>query len=120
MTAVALTILVGGLTILFVSLPLIYRKVPMNHLYGIRIEEAFQSDERWYAVNAYGGRQLARWSALIIACGTAGFFVPEKYFLHYAWASVPVTLAAVLIPVCKTMNWSASTASTRTSQPGPE
>lgn len=41
------------------SLPLIFRKVPMNHFNGIRLRASFESEERWYDINAYGGRQLA-------------------------------------------------------------
>lgn len=98
MTAVAIAILSGGLVIWLVSLPLIYRKIPMNHFYGIRIQASFASEARWYELNEFGGRCMARWSWLIIGTGLLGFFVPREYFLIYAWASVPVTLVAVLIP----------------------
>lgn len=45
----------GILTIAF-SLPLIFRKIPMNHAYGIRIRKAFVSDGNWYSINEYGGK----------------------------------------------------------------
>jgi hypothetical protein len=41
------------------SLPLVLRKAPMNEFYGIRIPAAFESKQRWYDINAYGGRQFA-------------------------------------------------------------
>jgi hypothetical protein len=106
MTTVAIAILSGGLVMLLISLPLIYRKIPMNHFYGIRIRASFESDQRWYDINAYGGRQMAAWSWLIIATGLLGFFVPREHFLTYAWASIPVTLAAVLIPTIQIFRWS--------------
>ncbi|MBL9189051.1 MAG: SdpI family protein [Opitutaceae bacterium] len=106
MTAVAIAILLGGLAMLLVSLPLVYRKIPMNHFYGIRIRASFESDQRWYDINAYGGRQMAAWSCLIIATGLVGFFVPREHFLTYAWASVPISLAAVFIPTIQIFRWS--------------
>jgi len=106
MTAVAIAILSGGLLMFLISLPLIYRKIPMNHFYGIRIPAAFESKERWYEINAYGGRQMAAWSWLIIAIGLLGFFLPRELFLIYAWVSLPFSLAAVLIPTALSFRWS--------------
>jgi len=106
MTAVAIAILLGGLVIFLASLPLAYRKIPMNQVYGIRIPASFESEQRWYDINAYGGRQMAAWSWLIIVTGILGFFVPSDSFLIYAWASVPTTLAAVVIPAIQVFRWS--------------
>jgi hypothetical protein len=65
----ALIVLLVGLFMFLSSLPLVYRKVPMNHFYGIRITEAFESKQRWYDINAYAGRQMAIWSWPIVATG---------------------------------------------------
>ena len=78
----------------------------MNQFYGIRNQASFESEQRWYEINAYGGRQMAAWSWLIILTGALGFFVPKDCFLIYAWASVPVSLVAVLIPAIRTLRWS--------------
>ena len=59
MTTIALVTLLSGILIFILSLPLISRKIPMNGGYGIRIPAAFESEQRWYDINAYGGRQLA-------------------------------------------------------------
>jgi hypothetical protein len=107
MTVVALVILSSGLLAFLLSLPLVYRKVPMNHWYGFRIEEAFESKQRWYDINAFGGRQMAAWSWLIIATGTVGLFIHHPgYFLIYACATIPVTLVAVFVPTNRTLKWS--------------
>jgi hypothetical protein len=105
MIIVALSILSAGLVIFFVCLPLIYRKVPMNDVYGFRIPAAFESKQRWYDINAYGGRKMAGWSWLITASGIAGFFVPMKYFLTYTTGSTAATLLAVGIPIFQTCRW---------------
>ena len=66
---IASSILLVGLVTLLISLPLIYRKVPINAFYGIRIRASFQSEQRWYDINAQGGKLFAKWSALIIVPG---------------------------------------------------
>ena len=103
---VASSILLVGLVTFLISLPLIYRKVPMNAFYGIRIRASFQSRQRWYDINAQGGRLFAKWSALIIVAGLVGFFVPIDIFLFYVPAAVVVTLLAVLMPVIQVVRWS--------------
>lgn len=58
----------GGL-LAVLSLPLVLRKVPMNRIYGIRIPEAFVSEARWYAINAYGGRLLMVYGMALFVFG---------------------------------------------------
>ncbi len=106
MMIVAALTLFSGLLICLTCLPLIYRKVPMNRLYGIRMASAFQSEQRWYDINEYGGRCLARWSTLIIVTGVAGFFIPPEHFDAYAWGSTALVLLSVLIPVMQIYRWS--------------
>ena len=106
MTPVAITILLSGLLIFLLCLPLIYRKVPMNQTYGIRIAAAFKSEQRWYEINAYGGRRLAAGSVFIIVAGVVGFFVSPEYKGAYAFGSVGVALLSVLIPVVQVFRWS--------------
>ena len=101
MLVVPIAILFAGLMMFLLSLPLIFSKVPMNHFYGIRLRASFESDERWYDINAYGGRQLAAWSWALIATGAVGFLVPPHRFLVYAWASIPITLLTILIPTIR-------------------
>jgi SdpI/YfhL protein family len=102
---IAANILFGA--ILFgLSLPLLLRKVPMNDFYGIRIPAAFESKQRWYDINAYGGRQLAAWSWLPIAAGVAGFFIPVGAAYVYAPASLAFTAVATMVPILLIYRWS--------------
>ena len=41
----------------------------MNRVYGIRVPEAFVSDSRWYAINAYGGRILMVYGVALVVFG---------------------------------------------------
>jgi hypothetical protein len=106
MTAIATATLITGLLIFLISLPLIYRRIPRNGVYGIRIPAAFESDQRWYDINAYGGRLLARWSWVIVAAGVCGFFVPQTDSPVYPLACVAVMLLAVFIPIIQILRWS--------------
>jgi len=54
---------------ILVSLPLVYNKIPMNRWYGFRIRKSFRSDEDWYAINAYGGKQMIIWTPLLFISG---------------------------------------------------
>jgi len=58
------------------AIPLVKRKVPMNYLYGIRIPAAFKSRAHWYAINAYGGKQLLIWSIPTLCIGIAFCLLP--------------------------------------------
>ena len=99
----------AGVITLLVCLPLIYRKIPMNRFYGIRIPEAFTSDHRWYEVNAYGGRQLA-WSAcVIIVVGLVGFVVPVHIFSAYALVAAGVIVVSVFTPLIQIIRWARAT-----------
>lgn len=59
-----------------ISIPLVQGKVSMNKTYGVRIKKAFESEENWYTINAYGGKQLILWSIPLILLGVATFFLP--------------------------------------------
>lgn len=106
MTAIAIVTLLSGILVFLLSLPLIFRKVPMNRSYGIRIPSAFESEQRWYDINAYGGRRLAAWSWLITVTGVAGFFVSPEQRDNYILVSVAVTFVTVAIPALQVCLWS--------------
>lgn len=84
----------------------------MNRFYGIRIPQSFVSTERWYAINAYGGRLLACWSGLMIVTGGAGFLVPLRFFQAYAIVAVAIVLVSVLAPLFQIIRWARATRQT--------
>ena len=65
-----------GMLVVAISIPLVTNKVPMNQIYGIRFKQSFESQEKWYEINRYGGRQLIVWSIPLILLGVATFFLP--------------------------------------------
>ena len=98
---VTLGIMNIGLEVLIVvlSIPLVMRKVKMNRFYGVRIPKSFSSEANWYAINAYGGRQLILWSLLPLAAGVLCFFVRIDQLnagLGPVLGGVPVMLACLI------------------------
>ena len=109
---VASTFVIVGLVTFFVSLPLLYHKVPMNRFYGIRIAQSFVSDTRWYEINEYGGRLLARWSWPITITGIIGFVIPTHVFFPYLCIALAVLFIGVFVPLIQTIRWARATRDT--------
>ena len=65
-TGLALLFLAEGAIMTMVALPLIYRKIPRNHIYGFRVPKTLKSDYIWYAANHYAGRCLFAAGRVII------------------------------------------------------
>ena len=100
------SLLVAGLLLFFVSIPLALRKVPMNRYYGFRTAAAFKSEQDWYDINAYAGKQMAFWSLLLIAAGIAGFFLPPEYKEMYERWSPIFLVAVIVIALIRVSIWS--------------
>ena len=70
-------IVIAGLFIVM-AIPLVSHKVGMNRVFGIRLKRAFESEENWYKINEYGGKQLIIWSIVLALIGIVTFFIPLK------------------------------------------
>ncbi|MCL4501421.1 MAG: SdpI family protein, partial [Deltaproteobacteria bacterium] len=90
MNRTALSHLIAGILIVVVSLPLIRRKIGRNRFYGIRVPAAFESEERWREINAYGGRLFLRWGIVVTLIGLAGLALPPHLWDIYALGSLVV------------------------------
>ena len=90
----------SALLIIAVSIPLIMRKVKMNYFYGIRIKKSFESEENWYAINAYGGKQLVIWSIPMLLAGALCFFIPITYrnkdVMSFVLGVVPISVCIAI------------------------
>lgn len=95
-----------GILFILISIPLVQKKVPMNRLYGFRIARAFESEEKWYEINRYGGRQLIRWSVMLILIGVIYFILPVQELpneMHNAFLAVAPIIICVGIAIIKTI-----------------
>jgi uncharacterized membrane protein len=93
-----------ALLIIGISIPLVKHKIKMNYLYGIRIKKSFESEDSWYKINEYGGKQLIIWSIPMILVGLICFFVQiddtNKNLLSFVFGVFPIT-ACIAVAVIK-------------------
>jgi uncharacterized membrane protein len=106
MDPVAITIgiswTVSGMLLAALAVPLIRGRVRPNPLYGVRFPQSFRSEESWYAINRFGGRRLAIWSAPMIAAGVLAFFLPLTGNTGLTLTLGLAPLAFVFIPMIET------------------
>jgi hypothetical protein len=101
MNPIAIVHVIVGLLAIAVSVPLAKRKVKMNPWYGIRIPEAFKSEERWFEINHYGGRLMLWWAISIVIVATIGLLLPRNYWIIYSFSAAGIILAGLgLVVVC--------------------
>ena len=95
------------------ALPLAFRKVRMNLWYGVRIQRAFLSDEAWFDINEFGGKQMLLWSSSPAIVGLLCLCFPFDIAGEPAAALMPPILSfaslicATLIPVVRTVQYAA-------------
>ena len=65
-----------GLVLIPLSIPMALGKIGPNPWYGIRFLLSYKSDDHWYAINRYGGRQMCLWGMVILILGVCGLFLP--------------------------------------------
>jgi len=77
-----------------ISIPLIFKVVPPNVLYGFRTAEALRSRDVWYSANAFAG-----WALLVSSAIAAGllFVLPPTTRRWQLLASVVVPVAGAFI-----------------------
>ena len=91
-----------GIVIIVVALPLSRGKVAMNHFYGVRVRQSFESEEKWYKINRFGGRQLMTWGAIIATIGMMTMFLDLEDLGEgmYLFLFVPLL---VLVPAVRSV-----------------
>lgn len=96
-----------GLLFIFLSLPLIYDKIPPNRWYGFRLPKSFRSTENWYAINRYGGKALAGWSFVLFLTGILKLLFPvnvENEPWGLLWIVGPL-LVFCIAPLIQTLRY---------------
>lgn len=112
MDAVALIVgiswILTALLCIGLSIPLVRGTVKPNLLYGARFAQSFASEDDWYAINSYGGRQLIGWSVPLLVVGLISLFLPlqQQFALTLVLGFAP--LVFILIPGCLTWRYARS------------
>jgi hypothetical protein len=86
-----------GPVFILVSIPLLFRWVPRNLLYGFRVPATLRHDSVWYEVNARGARHLLLLGAVMVLLE---FTLPPA-----RRNEVLGTVAVVGVAVMTTVNW---------------
>ena len=90
-----------GPVLLLLSIPLLLRWVPRNHVYGFRIAATLRSDDVWYDANALFARHAFALGLLMIALE---LLLPVS-IRNVALAAVAfIGLAAIIIADWRTAN----------------
>ena len=95
MNPVAIIHIVAGIMVIFASIPLIKRKIPMNSIYGVKIPRAYESKEKWYDINQYGGRLLLKFGAILFFTAIAGLAIPVAHWVTYDLGSTVIVLVCL-------------------------
>lgn len=82
--------LVASIIAALLAIPLIRRRVKMNHWYGFRLPAAFESESAWFDINHYGGRLLLAWAAIVAVTATVGLTLEKQHLLAYCWTSAGI------------------------------
>ena len=82
------------LVIMLVCLPLVLGLIPRNAPYGIRVREAFASDESWYEINRLGGVALVGACLVWIA---AAAYAPRSFVKPIGITTMLLALAALFL-----------------------
>ncbi len=101
--------LVVAVIAMFLALPLIFRKVKMNGIYGIRIPEAFRSEERWYEINRFGGILFFLWGVGLGILGAAGLRLERSQWPKYNTISFAAIAGGLLVVVVAIFIYAAKT-----------
>jgi len=76
--------LIMGALFVALAVPLIRRRVPPNHWYGLRIPATFADERVWYEANARAGRELLALGVGAMALGVVLYLVPMPSWLGAA------------------------------------
>lgn len=83
-----------GPVFILISIPLLFRWVPRNRLYGFRVAATLRHDTIWYEVNGRSARHFLLLGAVMVALE---FAVPRAYRNEILAAVAVVGLAAVTV-----------------------
>ena len=99
MNPIVIVHLIGAIFAIGVSIPLVAGRVTMNHWYGIRVPQAFESNERWFEINRYGGRLTLFWGVAMALMAAIGAFLDRQIWVAYDWSALIVIFGGLAVVV---------------------
>ncbi|RMH79008.1 MAG: SdpI family protein [Calditrichaeota bacterium] len=80
-----------GALCIALAIPLIGRRIPPNHWYGLRVPATFADERIWYEANARAGKELLALGIFIIAIGALLYAITIP-----SWLSVALWFAFIM------------------------
>lgn len=97
--------LISGALLMALSLPLVWRKIPPNGLYGFRVAKSLNNPQVWYEVNAYSGKRLF-WTGLSTVVAAAALYrVPDIGVDAYALGVLAVFSVVMAISLVQSVKY---------------
>jgi uncharacterized membrane protein len=99
MNPVVIVHFVVALLAIAAAVPLMRGVVKMNPWYGVRIPAAFESEERWFDLNRYGGRLLFLWGLCIVATALVGSQLRKSAWVAYDWSALVIVIGGLALVI---------------------
>jgi len=90
-------LVLSGLILVGVGFPLMRRRVPPNHWYGVRIPSTLADEHTWYAVNERCGRDLIVVGTAVVLVALVAPIVLPHWRPEWRALLVAVVLIAGLV-----------------------
>jgi len=95
----------GGILLILLAIPLYFRKIGPNGLYGFRVRKTMENPKIWYPVNKYGTSQLA-FTGLLTATAAVGLsLVPGLSVDVYALTCLTIFAGALITGLVLTFRY---------------
>ena len=95
MNPIAVLHLFVAIATIAAAIPLVLGKVGRNPWYGVRIPASFESDERWFEINHYGGRLLLAWGMTIAGTALIGAVLERSAWVAYDWTALVIIMGGL-------------------------
>ena len=87
----------AGLLLTVLSIPMVFRKVPPNPLYGFRVKATLENEDVWYAANEYAGKRLFWVGIGTVVSACVLFLMPITNVGVYASAVGGIVLVGLVV-----------------------
>jgi hypothetical protein len=94
-----------AVALMALALPLVRRRVSRNRWYGVRLPESFASDEAWFDINAYGGRGLLMFGAVVAATAVVGSRISRAHWSLYNLSALAIIGGALALFVVAVLRY---------------
>ena len=99
------TYVFGSLMLIILSLPLIWKKVKPNSLYGFRVSQTLENPEIWYKANQYAGKCFLCVGTIFLVSAIGLYFIPGLSVDGYALACLAVFTVSFFVGIWKSWQY---------------